>query len=231
MVLGLHASDLVDHVPQFVLEVVDTIVGLEQVSVLLLHLALDVLVLLEEALGANLELVVLLVHVVQGGLEVLDLLVVDLLDVRELLCLVRLEGLDLVGEAIVLLLELADAVDVPGQPVVQVLQGHLLLLAGEPAALGHVGVRVVVQPEFVEALRRFVLAGLLDRLNDSSDVFSRPLGLLWERRINLIRIVQKVDLRSVQYSGIGTGISLQYLFDLWLIVSIETETLMCCEHA
>jgi len=71
---------------------------------------------MQQSLRSHFELVVLLVHVVQSLLQLLDLLVVDVLDVADLLRLVLLHGLDLVRQLVVLVLQLANAVDVAGQP-------------------------------------------------------------------------------------------------------------------
>ncbi len=90
-------------------------------------------------------------------------------------------------ELVVLLLQLPDPVYVARQPVVQVLQALLLLPAGQPGALGHVRVRVVVQPELVERARGLVPipsggGRAADRLHDRLHVLSGLLGLLDEKK-------------------------------------------------
>ena len=90
-------------------------------------------------------------------------------------------------ELVVLLLQLPDPVYVARQPVVQVLQALLLLPAGQPGALWHVRVRVVVQPELVERARGLVPipsggGRAADRLHDRLHVLSGLLGLLDEKK-------------------------------------------------
>ena len=87
------------------------------------------------------------------------------------------------SELSVLVLQLPDPVDVPCEPVVEVLEAHLLLLPGEPGALGHVGVRVVVQAQLVQGVgglvaARLAGAGPAHRLHDAGDVLRRLLRLL-----------------------------------------------------
>ncbi len=93
----------------------------------------------------------------------------------------------LVRELVVLLLQLPDPVYVARQPVVEVLQALLLLPAGQPGALGHVRVRVVVQPELVERARGLVPVPSgggrpPDRLHDGLHVLCGLLGLLDEKK-------------------------------------------------
>ncbi len=90
-------------------------------------------------------------------------------------------------ELVVLLLQLPDPVYVARQPVVQVLQALLLLPAGQPGALRHVRVRVVVQPELVERASGLVPipsggGRAADRLHDGLHVLGRLLGLLDEKK-------------------------------------------------
>ena len=186
----LQFAHLVAQVADFLFQGLDVIGRIGQVSVPLAHSVLQVLVLLQQSLGADLQLVVLLVHVVQRGFEIVDLLVVDVLDVIDLLALILLDGLDLMGQLEVLLLQLPHSVDVTGQAVVEVLQRLLLLFASQSGGIGILRVRVVVQAQFVQRVGGLVPVGLRSRrsqgLHDASHVLRRLFRLLKIKKISTL---------------------------------------------